>query len=206
MADGFGFGGEGDWKTAALVRIDEGDGCRSEGRHVLHGGLHLRLLSPHADTWSSGAHMLEICRVDRGRRSRRLQVHPLGIGGKADPVRLVFTSPAGKAVVGCIVDMGNRFRMIVNDIDVIVPEHEFPKLPVARTVWLPEPSLKVAAAAWIYSGGAHHTGFSQALTMQHMEDFAEIAGIELVRIDSETKLHELRRELAWSDAAYRIGK
>ena len=202
MADGFGFGGEGDWKTAALVRIMK---VMAAG---LPGGT--SFMEDYTYDFSGtpkilGSHMLEICPTIAAAKPS-LEVHPLGIGGKADPVRLVFTSPAGKAVVGCIVDMGNRFRMIVNDIDVIVPEHEFPKLPVARTVWLPEPSLKVAAAAWIYAGGAHHTGFSQALTMQHMEDFAEIAGIELVRIDSETKLHELRRELTWSDAAYRLGK
>ena len=202
MADGFGFGGEGDWKTAALVRIMK---VMAAG---LPGGT--SFMEDYTYDFSGtpkilGSHMLEICPTIAAAKPS-LEVHPLGIGGKADPVRLVFTSPAGKAVVGCIVDMGNRFRMIVNDIEVIVPEHEFPKLPVARTVWLPEPSLKVAAAAWIYAGGAHHTGFSQALTMQHMEDFAEIAGIELVRIDSETKLHELRRELTWSDAAYRIGK
>ena len=202
MADGFGFGGEGDWKTAALVRIMK---VMAAG---LPGGT--SFMEDYTYDFAGtpkilGSHMLEICPTIAAAKPT-LEVHPLGIGGKADPVRLVFTSPAGKAVVGCIVDMGNRFRMIVNDIDVIVPEHEFPKLPVARTVWLPEPTLKVAAAAWIYAGGAHHTGFSQALTMQHMEDFAEIAGIELVRIDSETKLHELRRELTWSDAAYRIGK
>jgi L-arabinose isomerase len=100
-----------------------------------------------------------------------------------------------------IIDMGNRFCLIVNEVDVITPEHDLPKLPVARAVWLPKPSLKVAAAAWIYAGGAHHTSFSQALTMKHLEDFAEIAGIELIRVDSDTRLHELRRELLWSDAA-----
>jgi L-arabinose isomerase len=147
--------------------------------------------------------MLEICPSIADAKPS-LQVHPLGIGGKADPVRLVFTAPAGPAVVATVVDMGNRFRMIVNEVDVVAPEQPLPKLPVARAIWYPKPSLKVAAAAWIYSGGAHHTGFSQALTLQHMEDFAEIAGIELVRIDSETKLHSLRRELVWSDAAYKL--
>ena len=111
---------------------------------------------------------------------------------------------SGPAVVASVVDMGNRFRMIVNEVDVVAPEQALPKLPVARAIWHPKPSLKVAAAAWIYSGGAHHTGFSQALTLQHLEDFAEIAAIELVRIDSETRLHELRRELLWSDAAHKL--
>jgi L-arabinose isomerase len=126
----------------------------------------------------------------------------LGIGGKADPVRLVFTAPAGPAVVASIVDMGTRFRMIVNEVDVIAPEQALPKLPVARAVWLPKPSLKVAAAAWIYAGGAHHTSFSQTLTMDHLEEFAEIAKIELVRIDADTSLHQLRRELRWSDSMH----
>ena len=124
-----------------------------------------------------------------------LEVHPLGIGGKADPVRLVFNTPAGPAIVASVVDMGDRFRMIVNDVDVIPAEHDLPRLPVARAVWIPRPSLKAAAAAWIYAGGAHHTGFSQALTIEHMEDFAAIAGIELIRIDAETRLRDIRQAL-----------
>jgi L-arabinose isomerase len=122
-------------------------------------------------------------------------VHPLGIGGKEDPVRLVFSAPPGPAIVASIVDMGDRFRMIVNEDDVIPLENELPHLPVARAVWIPKPSLKVAAAAWIYAGGAHHTGFSQALRTEHLEDFAELAGIEIIRIDSETKLRDLRQSL-----------
>jgi L-arabinose isomerase len=126
-------------------------------------------------------------------------VHPLGIGGKADPVRLVFTAAAGPAVVACLVDMGTRFRLVANAIDVVEPSEPLPKLPVARAVWIPRPGLKVAAAAWIYAGGAHHTAFSHPLTMEHLEDFAEIAQVELVRIDEDTKLRELRHELAWTD-------
>ncbi len=203
MASGFGFGGEGDWKTAALVRIMKvmAQGLTSGGTSFMEDYTYDFAGEPKI----LGSHMLEICPSIAAEKPS-LQVHPLGIGGKADPVRLVFTSPAGPAVVASIVDMGNRFRMIVNEIDVVAPEQDLPKLPVARTVWLPKPSLKVAAAAWIYAGGAHHTGFSQSLTMEHMDDFAEIAGIELVRIDSETRLHQLRRELTWSDAAYRIGR
>ena len=200
MASGYGFGGEGDWKTAALVRIMK----------VMAGGLPggTSFMEDYTYDFAGvpkilGSHMLEICpSIASGKPA--LEVHPLGIGGKADPVRLVFTSPAGPAVVASIVDMGNRFRMIVNEIDVVVPEHDLPKLPVARTLWVPKPNLSVAAAAWIYAGGAHHTGFSQALTMEHLEDFAEIAGIELIRIDADTRLHQLRRELTWSDAAYKL--
>ncbi len=202
MDSGFGFGGEGDWKTAALVRIMK---VMAQG---LPGGTSFMEdytydLAGVNDSKILGSHMLEICPTIAADKPS-VEVHPLGIGGKADPVRLVFTSPAGPAVVASVVDMGNRFRMIVNEIDVIVPEQAFPKLPVARTLWLPKPNLKVAAAAWIYAGGAHHTGFSQALTMEHLADFAEIAGIELVRIDAETRIPQLRRELLWSDAAYKV--
>ncbi len=203
MADGFGFGGEGDWKTAALVRTMK---VMAEG---LPGGTSFMEdytydfgTAGGGESSVLGSHMLEICpTIAAGQPS--VEVHPLGIGGNADPVRLVFTSPAGPAVVASVVDMGSRFRMIVNEVDVVAPREELPRLPVARTLWLPKPSLKVAAAAWIYAGGAHHTGFSQALTTEHLADFAEMAGVELVRIDGETRIAELRRELLWSDAAYR---
>jgi len=200
MADGFGFGGEGDWKTAALVRIMK---VMAQG---MEGGT--SFMEDYTYDFAGepkvlGSHMLEIC-PSIAKAKPTVEVHPLGIGGKADPVRLVFTAPAGPAVVATIVDMGNRFRMIVNDVKVVDPEHDFPKLPVARVMWIPQPSLRVAAAGWIYAGGAHHTGFSQALTMEHMADFAEIAGIELVRLDADTKLHQLRQELVWSDAAYKL--
>jgi L-arabinose isomerase len=199
MADGFGFAGEGDWKTAALVRIMK---VMAAG---LPGGT--SFMEDYTYDFSGtpkvlGSHMLEICPSIADDKPA-IQVHPLGIGGKEDPVRLVFTAPAGAAIVASIIDMGTRFRMIVNEVDVIAPEESLPKLPVARAVWVPRPNLKVAAAAWIYAGGAHHTGFSQALTMEHLEDFAEIAGIELVRIDSDTRLHQLRRELKWTDTAGR---
>ncbi len=202
MASGFGFGGEGDWKTAALVRIMK---VMAAG---LPGGTSFMEdytydFAGRSDSKVLGSHMLEICPSIAAAKPS-LEVHPLGIGGKADPVRLVFQSPAGAAVVASVVDMGNRFRMIVNEIDGIEVEQPMPKLPVARTLWLPRPNLKVAAAAWIYAGGAHHTGFSQALTTEHLADFAEIAGIELVRIDAETRIPQLRRELLWSDAAYKV--
>jgi L-arabinose isomerase len=191
MADGYGFGGEGDWKTAALVRTMKVMG------HGLPGGT--SFMEDYTYDFSGtpkvlGSHMLEICPSIAAEKPA-LEIHPLGIGGKADPVRLVFTAPAGPAVVASLVDMGDKFRLIVNDVDVISPDKPLPKLPVARAVWIPKPSLKVAAAAWIYAGGAHHTGFSQALTMEHMEDFAEIAGVELIVIDAETRLRELRRQL-----------
>jgi len=191
MADGYGFGGEGDWKTAALVRTMK---VMAQG---LPGGT--SFMEDYTYDFSGtpkvlGSHMLEICPSIAADRPA-LEIHPLGIGGKADPVRLVFTAPSGPAVVASVVDMGDKFRLIVNEVDVIQPEQPLPKLPVARAVWVPRPSLKVAAAAWIYAGGAHHTGFSQALGVEHLVDFAEIAGVELVVIDAETRLRELRREL-----------
>ncbi len=201
MADGFGFAGEGDWKTAALVRIMKvmasglaGGTSFMEDYTYDFGGDTPKVL---------GSHMLEIC-PSIGTEKPSLEVHPLGIGGRADPVRLVFTADAGSAVVATIIDLGNRFRMIANEVDVVAPEQLLPKLPVARTLWVPQPNLKIAAAAWIYAGGAHHTSFSQALRIQHLEDFAEIAGIELVRIDKQTQLGRLRQELVWSDAAYKL--
>jgi L-arabinose isomerase len=191
MADGYGFGGEGDWKTAALVRT------MKVMAHGMEGGT--SFMEDYTYDFSGtpkvlGSHMLEICPTIAADKPS-LQVHPLGIGGKADPVRLVFTAPSGPAIVASMVDMGDKFRLIVNEVDVIQPDEPLPKLPVARAVWLPKPNLKVAAAAWIYAGGAHHTGFSQALTLEHMEDFAEIAGVELVVIDADTRLRELRRQL-----------
>jgi L-arabinose isomerase len=191
MADGYGFGGEGDWKTAALVRIMKSMAVGMSGG--------TSFMEDYTYDFSGtpkvlGSHMLEICPTIAADKPS-LEVHPLGIGGKADPVRLVFTAPSGPAIVASLVDLGDKFRLIVNNVAVIQPEQPLPKLPVARAVWVPEPSLKIAAAAWIYAGGAHHTGFSQALNMQHMEDFAEIAGVELVAIDAETRLRELRRQL-----------
>jgi L-arabinose isomerase len=191
MADGYGFGGEGDWKTAALVRT------MKVMAHGLPGGT--SFMEDYTYDFSGtpkvlGSHMLEVCPSIAADRPA-LEIHPLGIGGKADPVRLVFTAPSGPAVVASLVDMGDSFRLIVNEVDVIQPDQPLPKLPVARAVWVPKPNLKIAAAAWIYAGGAHHTSFSQALTMEHMEDFAEIAGVELIVIDAETRLRELRRQL-----------
>jgi L-arabinose isomerase len=199
MASGFGFAGEGDWKTAALVRIMK---VMAAG---LDGGT--SFMEDYTYDFAGvpkvlGSHMLEIC-PSIAANQPSLQVHPLGIGGKADPVRLVFTAPPGPAIVATIVDMGNRFRMITNDVDVVTPDQDLPKLPVARVLWHPQPSLRVAAAAWIYAGGAHHTCLSQALTSEHLTDFAEIAGLELIHIDSETRLRQLRQELTWNEAAWR---
>jgi L-arabinose isomerase len=145
--------------------------------------------------------MLEICpTISTGKV--RCEVHPLGIGGKADPVRLVFNCPAGPALNATLVDMGNRFRLLVNEVEAVEPEQDLPKLPVARVLWKVKPSLTVGAAAWILAGGAHHTGYSQNLTAEYLEDFAEMAGIEYLLIDDETKLRTFKNELRYNEVAY----
>jgi L-arabinose isomerase len=199
MADGYGFGAEGDWKTAALVRsmkvmssgLEGGTSFMEDYTYDFGGGKVL------------GAHMLEICPSIAADKPRA-EIHPLSIGGKADPVRLVFNSRTGPAVVASIVDMGNRFRMIVNKVNVIPPDQALPKLPVARAIWTPEPDLKTAATAWIHAGGAHHTGFSLALNERHLENFAEMAGIEYLLIDRTTAVANFKKELRWNDVYYQF--
>ena len=200
MADGYGFGAEGDWKTAALVRAMKvmGDGLPGGTSFMEDYTYHL---DPNGEL-CLGAHMLEVCPTIADAKGSSLEVHPLGIGGKEDPVRLVFTAPEGKGLNASIMDMGSRFRLLINTLDVVTPENDLPKLPVARVLWKPMPDLKTAAAAWIYGGGAHHAGFSQAITTEYLEDFASMAGIECVVIDERTDLHTLRNTLRWNDMAY----
>jgi L-arabinose isomerase len=203
MHQGYGFAGEGDWKTAALVRAMK---VMAAG---LPGGVSfMEDYTYHFDPANPmvlGAHMLEICpSIAAGKPT--CEVHPLGIGGKGDPVRLVFNSAAGPAINASIIDMGNRFRMLVNDVEAVAPEHDLPKLPVARVLWKPLPDMKTGCAAWILAGGAHHTGYSQNLTASHMEDFAEMAGIEYVRIGRDTTLYNLKNELRWNEVYYQIWK
>jgi len=152
-----------------------------------------------------GAHMLEVCpSIAEGQAS--VEVHPLGIGGKEDPVRLVFTAGPGRAVNASIVDMGNRFRLIVNEVNIARPEHALPKLPVAHALWIPEPNLKVSATAWILAGGAHHTALSRALTAEHLEDFAEMAGMEFLLIGRDTTVAGVKKELRWNDLYYHLAQ
>jgi L-arabinose isomerase len=199
MADGYGFAGEGDWKTAALVRIMKVMSTGLEG-----GTSFMEDYTYHFDPRGMkvlGAHMLEVCpTIAEGQIT--LDVQPLSIGGKADPARLIFNSRPGPAINASIMDMGNRFRMVVNEVDVVRPDAPLPKLPVARALWIPRPNLKVAAAAWIYAGGAHHTGFSLALNSEHLSDFAEMLRIEFLRIDGSTELHSFNNVLRWNEAYY----
>ena len=205
MRDGYGFGAEGDWKTSALVRAMK---VMSAG---LKGGVsfmedYTYHFSPSGDK-VLGAHMLEICEsIAKPGVKPRLEILPLSIGGKADPIRLIFDANIGPAIGASIMDMGQRFRMVAKVVDVVPTDAPLPKLPVARALWLPRPSLKIAAAAWIYAGGAHHTSFSYTVTAEHLQDFAEMAGIEMLLIDEHTRLPEFKKELRWNDMYFSFFK
>ncbi len=202
MAEGYGFGAEGDWKTAALYRTMWFMGQGLEG-----GASFLEDYTLNFDGEKSAilqAHMLEVCPLIADAKPK-LEVHPLGIGGKADPARLVFTTHEGTGVAATVVDMGNRFRMIVNQVDVIKSK-PLPKLPVASALWIPQPNLEVGAAAWILAGGTHHTSFSFALTQEYMEDYAEMAGIEMVVIDKDTTISCFKKELRMNEIYYMLNK
>jgi L-arabinose isomerase len=200
MAAGYGYAGEGDWKTSAMVRalkvmasgLDGGNSFMEDYTYHFNPANNLVL----------GSHMLEICpSIATGQPS--CEIHPLGIGGKEDPVRLVFNTPAGPAINVSLVDMGNRFRILVNEVEAVAAQEALPKLPVARVLWKPAPDMHTGCAAWLYAGGAHHTVFSQNLTTDHIETFAEMTGVELVVIDKNTSLRQLKNELRWSEAYYR---
>jgi len=201
MRDGYGFGAEGDWKTSALVRAMKVMGAG------LPGGVsfmedYTYHFHPSGDK-VLGAHMLEVCESIASSKPK-LEILPLSIGGKADPVRLIFDSNVGPAICASLVDMGGRFRMITNVVDVVPTDQPLPKLPVARAFWKPQPDLKTAAAAWIYGGGAHHTSFSFNLTEEHLQDFTEIAGIEMLLINKNTCLPEFKKEIQWNEIYYKL--
>jgi L-arabinose isomerase len=203
MADGYGFGAEGDWKVAALLRILK---VSATG---LPGGT--SFMEDYTYDLSDdgpvvlGAHMLEICpSIADGRPS--CEIHPLSIGGRDDPVRLVFTAAPGPAILVSLVDLGDRFRLVANEVELIPPPAPLPKLPVARAVWRPKPDLATAATAWLEAGGSHHTVLSTALRREHLEDLAEIAGLELLLIDERTSNREFRNELRWNQAYYRLAQ
>jgi L-arabinose isomerase len=201
MADGYGFGAEGDWKTCALLRMMKVIGAGLPG-----GTSFMEDYTYHLNPSGClvlGAHMLEVCEsIASGRPS--LEIHPLGIGGREDPPRLVFDAPPGPALNVSVVDLGSRFRLVANEVDVVKPPEPLPRLPVARAVWGCRPDFKTACGAWIRAGGAHHTAFSYAVTAEHLRDFAEISGVELVLIDRGTRLADLEKELRWNEAYYRL--
>lgn len=200
MADGYGFAGEGDWKTVALVRA-----MKVMGHGLQGGNSFMEDYTYHFDPKNPmvlGSHMLEIC-PSIADAQPSCEIHPLGIGGKADPVRLVFNSAAGPALNASLIDMGNRFRLLVNEVEAVKPGNDLPKLPVARAFWQPYPDMKTGLAAWILAGGAHHTGYSQNLTAENMEDFAEMADIEFTLIGKKTDLYQFKNELRWSEVYYK---
>ncbi len=201
MNEGYGFGAEGDWKTCALLR------SMKVMAHGLKGGTSfMEDYTYHMDDKNPlvlGSHMLEVCESIAAAKPS-LEIHPLGIGGKADPVRLVFDAAPGAAVNASLVDLGNRFRLLVNEVDVIAPPHALPKLPVARAVWKCQPDFKTALAAWIYAGGAHHTAFSYGVTADMLQSFADIAGIELARIEKGTNLQAFLQGLRADEVYYHL--
>ncbi|MFO7655852.1 MAG: L-arabinose isomerase [Bacteroidales bacterium] len=203
MAAGYGFGAEGDWKHAALVRAIKVMGIGLKG-----GCTFMEDYTYHLDPKSMkvlGAHMLEICPSIADGKAR-LEVHPLGIGGKDDPARLVFNVATGPATLTSMIDMGNRFRMVVHEVDCVEPDADLPKLPVARAMWIPKPDMNTGATAWILTGGAHHNAFSQATTAEYIEDFSDMAGIEFVHINKDTNITNLKKELQWNEMYYMLAK
>ncbi len=203
MNDGYGFGAEGDWKTAALVRTMKVMGAgRPGGTSFMEDYTYH--LPENGQALALGAHMLEVCPSIAAEKPR-LEIHPLSIGGKGDPARLVFNAKEGPALNATIVDMGNRFRMVINEVDAVKSEHALPNLPVAQALWIPRPDLATAATAWIYAGGAHHSGYSQAVTVEHLLDYAEMTGIEALVIGKDTTVTEFRKELRTNAVYYALG-
>ena len=203
MEKGYGFGGEGDWKTAAMVRLMK---IMTTGKKDAKGTSFMEDYTYNLVPGKEGileAHMLEVCPSVAAEKPR-IEVHPLGIGGKAAPARLVFDGHPGNAIVVSLIDMGGRLRMIVQDIECIKPIYEMPNLPVARVMWKGMPDLKTGIHAWIMAGGAHHTVLSYAVTAEQMEDWAEIMGIEFVHITKDTSISALKQQLLVSDLAWKL--
>ncbi|MEY9904700.1 L-arabinose isomerase [Catenulispora sp. MAP12-49] len=203
MADGYGFGGEGDWKTAVLLRALKAAAVGLPG-----GTSFMEDYTYHLDDEPGlvlGAHMLEVCPSIAAARPK-LELHPLSIGGREDPVRLVFDAAPGPAFVAGLADLGDRFRLVANEIDTVAPPAPLPNLPVARAVWAPRPDLRTSAEAWLIAGAPHHTVYSSALSTEVLRDLAEIVGVELLVIDAETRVRQFAREQRWNQAYYRLAR
>ena len=201
MSKGYGFGGEGDWKTSALLRI-----VKSMTTDLPGGNSFMEDYTYHfgpGEPKVLGAHMLEVCPTITNQKPR-CEIHPLDIGGKEDPVRLVFNAtPANGRVIG-LMDLGDRFRIVSNDIEVVNPDKELKKLPVATAVWKPKPSLAISAESWIYAGGSHHTVFSTALSIETLDDFANIVNVEHLHITDGTNSQDFQKEIKWNGAFYKL--
>ncbi len=203
MADGYGFGAEGDWKTALLVRAMKVMATGLPGGTSFMEDYTYHLVPGRPQVL--GAHMLEVCPSIAGGWPS-CEIHPLSIGHRSDPVRLVFTARPGPAVVIGLLDLGDRFRLVLNEVEVVEPPEDLPRLPVARALWEPRPGLKVAAEAWLLAGGPHHTSLSTALSRTHLEDFAEMTGIELIAIGEETTAADIKKELRWNQGYYQLAR
>jgi L-arabinose isomerase len=203
MADGYGFGAEGDWKTAFLVRAMKVMATGLPGGTSFMEDYTYHLVRDRALVL--GAHMLEVCPSIAAARPS-CEIHPLAIGGRSDPVRLVFTARPGPAIAVGIVDLGHRFRLVLNEVDVVDPPEPLPRLPVARALWEPRPDLRVAAESWLTAGGPHHTSFSTALRRDHLDDFAELVGIEMLSIGDGTTVSDIRKELHWNQAYHQLAR
>jgi L-arabinose isomerase len=201
MAEGYGFGGEGDWKTAVLLRLAKvmGEGMPGGSSFMEDYTYHLGPGTPRV----LGAHMLEVC-PSIAAQTPRLEVHPLSIGGREDPPRLVFSAEPGPAIVVGMCDLGDRFRMVANEVEVVPPDAPLPRLPVAHAVWEPQPSFQVATESWLYAGGPHHTVLTSAVPQQVLRHFASMAGVELVVIGEGSTVEGVRDRLRWEAAYYRL--
>jgi L-arabinose isomerase len=202
MEKGYGFGGEGDWKTAAMVRLMK---IMTSGIQDAKGTSFMEDYTYNLVPGKEGilqAHMLEVCpSIAEGKVS--IRVNPLSMGNREDPARLVFTAKEGKGIATSLIDLGNRFRLIINTVNCKKIEKPMPKLPVATAFWTPEPNLITGAESWILAGGAHHTAFSYDLTAEQMGDWAEAMGIEAIYIDEKTTIRDLKNELKWNSVVYR---
>ncbi|WP_456049148.1 L-arabinose isomerase family protein, partial [Actinacidiphila rubida] len=201
MADGYGFGGEGDWKTSALLHT-----LKVMGAGLPGGTSFMEDYTYHLVPGSElilGAHMLEVCPSIAADRPS-CEIHPLGIGGREDPVRLVFDARPGPAVVVGLADMGDRFRLVANEIEVVPPAEPLPRLPVARAVWKPAPDLRTSTEAWLTAGGPHHTVLSSALGVEELGDLADMLGTELLLIDQDTTIRQFTKEIRWNQAYHRL--
>ncbi|GAA1275636.1 L-arabinose isomerase [Saccharothrix xinjiangensis] len=203
MADGYGFGGEGDWKTSALLAAVKAMGAGT-GRGTSFMEDYTYHFGP-GEPKILGAHMLEVCPTIAADRPS-CEVHPLGIGGREDPVRLVFDAAAGPAVVVGLADLGERFRLVANEVEVVPPDEPLPNLPVARAVWKPAPSLSTSAESWLTAGGPHHTVMTQAVGAETLNDFAQMVRTELVVIDRDTTTASFTDRLRWNQAYYRLAQ
>jgi L-arabinose isomerase len=201
MAEGYGFGAEGDWKTALMVRLTKvmATGLPGGTSFMEDYTYHLDPLAPKV----LGAHMLEVCPTIAGDRPS-CEIHPLSIGGRADPVRLVFTAAPGPGLVASLVDLGDRFRIVANEVDLVPPDRPLPALPVARAVWQPRPDLHTAAEAWLIAGGSHHTVLTQAIGAEPLADLAEMAGVEFLLVDGQTRVPAFEKEVRWNQTYYRL--